>query len=298
MKFQQIILKLAREDEDFVQSYLYDQGIDTLEIIDDMDWAQRYENHEKWVLIDPVEKIDPTLEIRFYLSEKDHDQLDAILETLKDKKIEFHLGAVVDDQAEVQSWKDFFKIMKIGRFVVVPAWEHYEGEGDVIVLEPGMAFGTGDHETTRACLALLSGLDLCGKNVLDIGTGSGILAIAAHKAGAKEVDGTDIDPLAVKQAVLNAEKNHFKNFEVYLGDFATHLSGPYDIVLMNLLSGIIIKNLHRLKPLLSERAHVILSGILVEERSKIESALKRNGFMICETVIDGQWISFLVESEK
>ena len=133
------------------------------------------------------------------------------------------------------AWKKYYHAMDIGsRLAIVPGWESYDTDRIRITMDPGLAFGTGTHETTALCLELLDSLVQGGERVLDVGTGSGILAIAALKLGAREADGVDIDPMCVRTAGENAERNGVDGrFRVLVGDLSDKAEGVYDIITAN-----------------------------------------------------------------
>ena len=140
------------------------------------------------------------------------------------------------------AWKKYYHAMDIGsRLAIVPGWESYDTDRIRITMDPGLAFGTGTHETTALCLELLDSLVQGGERVLDVGTGSGILAIAALKLGAREADGVDIDPMCVRTAGENAERNGVDGrFRVLVGDLSDKAEGVYDIITANIVAAAIL----------------------------------------------------------
>ena len=140
------------------------------------------------------------------------------------------------------AWKKYYHAMDIGsRLAIVPGWESYDTDRIRITMDPGLAFGTGTHETTALCLELLDSLVQGGERVLDVGTGSGILAIAALKLGAREADGVDIDPMCVRTAGENAERNGVDGrFRVLVGDLSDKAEGVYDIITANIVAEAIL----------------------------------------------------------
>ena len=176
---------------------------------------------------------------------------------------------VLEEEDWQNGWKQYYKPLRIGsRVLIKPSWEEVEAkENEVIVeLDPGMAFGTGTHETTHMCVLLLEKYLSPDKTVLDIGTGSGILAITCGKLGAKSVQGTDIDPLAVKIARENVELNGLSDkIQVAEGDLVDAVSGTYDIVVANIIADIIKVLAPQVPPFMKEDGIFIASGIIKDK---------------------------------
>jgi len=203
------------------------------------------------------------------------------------------IGAVPDEDWS-ETWKQFFKPRRVGkRFVICPTWEEYEiREGDLeILLDPGQAFGTGDHPTTRLCLQLMEQIDVAGAKVADVGCGSGILSIGALLLGAKEVDAVDIDPLSVEVALENAKINRVE-YRCSVGDgFGSLPSREYDIVVSNIISAVLI----RLAP--EAAAHVkkggcwVVSGIIKQNWPDVLEAAEKAGFTLSTKAEEDEWVA-------
>ena len=207
------------------------------------------------------------------------------------------LGICEDDWAE--SWKQYYKPVKIGRVTVVPAWEKYTAaEGETIIrMDPGMAFGTGTHETTRLVIRLLDKVILGGERVLDVGTGSGILSICASKLGALSCNAYDIDPTAVKIARENAIADGCTNITVGVSDLLRDVDlsgGKYDLCVANIVADIIIRMLPDIPKYLNTGAPLILSGIIAERSSDVRRAVERMGFSVEEEIYENDWVGMLV----
>jgi ribosomal protein L11 methyltransferase len=187
--------------------------------------------------------------------------------------------------------KHFTTFRAAGRCVIKPSWEKYQPEKDDIVLQidPGMAFGTGDHESTRMCLELLQKYITPGASVLDVGTGSGILGIAAMKLGASKVLALDYDPVCVKVTAENAEANGVA-IEVRQSDLLKNADGgPYDIVLANIVADILIRLNRDVASFMADKEIYILGGIIDERLSDVTSSLILNGFDILDTLSMADW---------
>ena len=204
---------------------------------------------------------------------------------------------VVVDEDWAEAWKEHFQVERYGeRVVVVPSWRTYDPQpGDVtFTLDPGMAFGTGQHETTRMCLEALERVVTPGSRVLDVGTGSGILAIAAAKLGAGTVIALDVDPICVDVARRNAEINQAK-IQVELGSLGADLPQALkrhlrcDVVVANIIAGAIVELAPDLAEALDAAGTLIASGIIAERENLVAAALGRAGLRVVSSRAMGEW---------
>lgn len=203
----------------------------------------------------------------------------------------------VVDQDWLAEWKKHWKPTVTGRFIVAPPWQEVEPDGRIVIrIEPKMAFGTGTHETTRLCLRAIELLYRPGMSFLDVGTGTGILAIAAGKLseGAADVEGCDTDPEAVSAAVENAELNGCPEIGFRTGSIGPDLR-EFDFVCANLTTDVILTIL----PLLLEKSRktLVMSGILAEKCSSVTDELERLAVADPEVKTDGEWVSVTVRKK-
>ena len=193
------------------------------------------------------------------------------------------------------AWKAYFKPIRVGEhFLIKPTWEPVNPlEGDIILeLDPGMAFGTGTHATTTLCLRALEGVVKPGQRVFDLGTGSGILAIAAAKLGAK-VDAVDLDSVAIRVAQENVDLNRVNDrVQVVRGDLGTVLTGQADVVIANIIADVILILLPDLKRILHPDGEFLASGIIENRAEDVAEGLMEAGFEIVERLEDSGWILF------
>ena len=207
-------------------------------------------------------------------------------------------GVNEDDWAN--SWKAYYKPIKIGeKIVIVPAWEKYEAkEGEMVVrMDPGMAFGTGSHETTRLVIGLLEKYINGGERVLDVGTGSGILAICASKLGAEKCRAYDIDPVAVKVARENIKDSGLTNISCDQSDLLRQVDtaeGGYDVICANIVADIIIRMTPDVAKYMNDGAVILASGIIVERSEDVINCFEQNGFKIVDRAEENGWCALVV----
>ena len=230
------------------------------------------------------------------------DAVAFIKERARDVELEIKLEINgVNEEDWATAWKAYYKPVHIGeKMVIVPMWESYdEKPGEVIVrMDPGMAFGTGTHETTRLVVTLLEKYTSKGCRVLDVGTGSGILAICAAKLGAGECKAYDIDPVAVRVAKENVKDNGCDNIECDTSDLlhGVDLSGgQYDLVCANIVADIIIRMTPDIGRYMKDDAILIASGIITERADEVVDAVVAHGLRIKERLTDNGWCALVIE---
>ena len=195
----------------------------------------------------------------------------------------------LEDKDWEREWMDNFHPMQFGeRLWICPSWRDVPDPDAVnVMLDPGLAFGTGTHPTTALCLTWLDGIDMTGKTVVDFGCGSGILALAALKLGAKKVIGIDIDPQALQATEENARRNGVEDrLSVYLPEDQPTLEA--DVVVANILSGPLLALQDVISGFCKTEGLLVLSGILAEQVTSIETAYARD-FVLEQSAIDGEW---------
>ena len=210
---------------------------------------------------------------------------------------------VVHEADWAEAWKAHFPVLRVGRRLVIkPTWRrHRAGPGDVVLaLDPGMAFGTGLHPTTRLCLAGVERLAdrgaLSGARVLDVGCGSGILAIAAARLGAVEVIGLDTDTIAVEASGANARRNRVAGrVDARQGSIPSR-EEPFDVVLANLIASLLIELASRLRDELTPGGALLASGIFVDRESDVRAAFAAAGLDVTSRAADGEWV--LLEAHR
>lgn len=220
---------------------------------------------------------------------------------LADLKIDFSKElSGMEEENWADSWKKYFKPIPLGRVTIVPAWEDYKEKNDEVVIriDPGMAFGTGTHETTRLVMKIMQDEIKGGEKVLDVGCGSGILSICASKLGAKEINAYDIDPVAVKVTKENAITSNCSNITAGVSDLLRGVekkSGGYDICVANIVADIIIRMLPDIGSYLTRTAPIILSGIVSERADDIKNAAKELGYDVVREERENDWVALMIQ---
>ena len=239
--------------------------------------------------------------VKAYFAEEDN--IEEILGYVNEKLVELKEMGIDLGEAKVEhekmyeedwanTWKQYYKPSKVGEKIVVkPIWEEYEEkEGELVVnLDPGMAFGTGTHETTRMCIQALEKYVKEESTVFDVGCGSGILAIAAAKLGAKLAVGVDLDPVAVESSIENVGYNHLNNIEILHGNLVEVIDGKADIVVANILAEIICILTDDVKRVMKDGGVFITSGIIHDRVDMVCEKLEATGFEVIEKNRDGEW---------
>jgi ribosomal protein L11 methyltransferase len=198
-----------------------------------------------------------------------------------------------DDAAWATAWRDGYEPIRIGRLTIVPSWLDVPAGADLVIrLDPGMAFGTGLHPTTRACLGLLQTVEPMPTPVLDVGCGSGILGVAALQLGVGRVVGYDTDVLAVEATRQNAAANGVaERFEIHHGTLPEGPAETFPLVLANLVAAVLIDLAPRLAAHTRPGGSLIASGIIDSRSDEVESALARSGLESREWISEGDWVT-------
>ena len=229
-----------------------------------------------------LDKPRDVVKVHMYLApdENPAEVLPLFKERLEASGIPYELATNGVEQEDWQNaWKKYYHAMDIGkRLAIVPGWEQYDTDRTAITMDPGMAFGTGTHETTALCLEVLDERVRGGERVLDIGTGSGILAIAALKLGAAAAEGVDIDPMCVRTAGENAARNGVEDrLTVLVGDLSDKASGVYDLITANIVAAAILSLAPHVPALLAPGAVFIASGIIDTRKEEVLAGLRAAG---------------------
>lgn len=254
------------------------------------DWSLFTEVFDEHGIEETLQVDDPP-SLSGYMAEVEgaHERVDKLASALTDHGVTSVETKVIPDQDWIENWKQFFTQRRVGRFIICPSWEKCEVEADDIVLDldPGQAFGTGDHPTTRLCLELLLREEVMGKVVQDVGCGSGILSIAACKLGAKSVVGIDIDAQSVQITKDNAQANGVE-LEAYLPEDWIK-PGAADIIFSNIISATLIGIAWQIHGRLNKGGKWIVSGIINSNWPMVLEAATALGFELETKLEEGEW---------
>ena len=309
MDWMEYTVLTTTEGSELVSQVLLDAGSKGTMIEDKNDVAANQRPEGRWDIIDEAiaERIGDDVKVTGYfeVDEKLADRVAFIegeLRRLRGMDLGMDLGkleTVRHDLAEqdwTESWKAAFRPFRLGAHMVVrPSWEKVElGPGDHdIEIDPGMAFGTGTHETTGMCVELVEKYVKPGNSVIDIGTGTGILAIAAAHMGAGRVIATDLDAVAVRVAGENAAINGFSDvIEMRCGDLLDVVHETGDVVVANIIADVIIMLAGPVRQVIEKNGLFICSGIAIDRREDVRRALEQNGFTLLDDPVQGEWAAF------
>lgn len=318
MKYIELRIEVNKKHLDLLQSELSDAGFAQLMVDDPDDVVDILENKEKYkydyideTLSDDLER-RPVITLYFTDDEDGMYQLadarDCIMTTIRfledqgnhEASYDFAVSEkITDDNDWLYKWQEYFKPTKVSEHIVVkPTWEEYEAssEDKVIEIDPGMAFGTGTHETTSMCLKALEKYLKPEQKVLDVGCGSGILAIGAALLGCNDALGVEIDTDAVEIAKSNVELNQLSNkVVVQYGDLTKGIDYKADIVVANLMADLVIMLTPDVAKHLNKGGYYISSGILNEKEAAVSEAIISAGFTIEEVLHDGEWCCIIAK---
>lgn len=311
MKWVEVVVKTIPENEEVVSEILYQAGAVGLAIEDPRDFIDLY-NENGWDFIDDSLmdfEDDGSISLKAYFAE--NNDIKRIISFINKKiviipqeKFGKSLGEVilnsVDDENFAENWKKYYKPLRIGeRIVIKPTWEDFEGEKEDIIIEldPGMAFGTGIHETTSMCIEALETFLKPGDYVYDIGCGSGILSIVAAKLGAVKVTGIDIDTVCVNVSKENIRLNNVDDkVEVYQGNLFDALNDKVDLIVSNIIAEVIAGMIKDINNYLKDDGLFIASGIILNKLGLVENALKENGYTIIEIKKLTEWACIVAKN--
>lgn len=293
-------IKCPKGYDEIISSILYDLGIENLQIDDYQDVLDFKKNQPYWVVIDDEEFTphDNVIIKAFYEDDKvNYDEIEAQIKEFSINNnidIQISKNKEIEDMDWANEWKKYYEPFYIGNILIKPSWiDIDESDHKVVEINPGMAFGTGLHETTNLCIEQLQELNLIDKIVLDIGCGSGILSVVSSKLGAKEVFATDIDPLAIKATLENANLNKISNINAVKGSLLDNVDKKYDVVVANILLNVLDILIPDLPKALKKDGVFICSGLINSQKDNIVNTLEKNNLEIVEVSEKGEWISII-----
>ena len=314
MKWTEVLIKVDPQAVEAVTDILYGLGAQGVAIDEPVDVQKLREDELYWDYIDEklLENDTEETKIMAYFSEEETNLPEKIA-VIKEKirnLTEFGLsigsGTVelsnVNQEDWESAWKQYFKPVHVtDRIVVKPEWEEYSPqEGEIVIeIDPGMAFGTGTHETASMCINQIEKNLKAGDRVIDIGSGSGILSMAAVLLGAEKATGVDLDPVAVRVALENVELNNLQDkIEILHGNLTDVIREKADIVVANIMADIILILLEDVREFIKDDGLFISSGIIQEKRAAVEARLLEKNFSIVEVETKGEWCAITAQKKS
>ncbi|MGL4361912.1 MAG: 50S ribosomal protein L11 methyltransferase [Cellulosilyticaceae bacterium] len=312
MDYIQVSIETTREAVEALSYFLIEEQAGGVEIEDPQDvWNQDkkeviYDLIDESLLQEDMDKVF----VKAYFSTEINlaKKLEAIEMHLQGIKNYLNIGSgkitLVDMPEEMwaNEWKKYYKPVALGeRIVIKPSWENYDVKENELIIEmdPGMAFGTGTHETTAMCAGLVEKYIKPDDNVIDIGTGSGILGIIAAKMGAKDVLGVDIDLVAVKVAKENVKLNNVDQvMDVKAGNLIDVVETRATIVVSNIIADVIIMLAEQVDKVIAEDGIWIASGIINSRKLEVLEALKKNGWIVIEECEQKEWVALVCKRDE
>lgn len=308
MQWAEVSVDTSHEAMDLVSEILQELGAAGV-VIEDPALLNEYIRSGLWDYTDLKESEETeVVRVKAYwaLDEELEGKLQrfaARLDDLTAHGIDKGAGAVswkaVADEDWAETWKEFFHTEKIGaRTVIKPTWEEYEAKaGEIVVeLDPGAAFGTGQHATTSLCIRALEDLVRPGMTVFDVGTGSGVLAIVAAKLGAKRVEAVDFDPVAVRVARENVRQNGAEDVvRTERSDLLKSVAGKADLIIANIIADIIVRLFGEVKGSLAAGGTMLLSGIIEDRLPDVVEAAAQHGFAVEKIEQEKGWAAVIVK---
>ncbi len=329
MKWVKFRIKTVTEAEDIIISTLYDIGLEGAQIEDRVPLSA-WEKEQMFVDIMPQEPDDDGIAyLSFFVEEKEDGSLllqeqettkEEILASVEKELAELRdfmdigEGSVTVDETEdidwINNWKQYFHQFYIDDILVIPSWEDVKVEDEdrmILHIDPGTAFGTGMHETTQLCIRQLKKYVNSETRLLDVGTGSGILAILSLMFGAKHAVGTDLDPCAVEAVAENCASNGIDpaDFEMMIGNIITDRAvqdkvgyGCYDIVVANILADVLVPLTPVIVNQLKDGGIYITSGIIDDKEETVTEAVKAAGLTVLDVTYQGEWVSVTAQKNR
>ena len=317
MKWNRFTIKTKTEAEDVIISALADVGVEGVEIQDKQPLTET-DKEQMFVDIMPEGPADDGIAyLNFYLEEDTEtapvlERVRAVLEEVRGY-MDIGEGTITESQTEdkdwINNWKEYFHQFYVDDILIVPSWEEVKEEDKdkmILHIDPGTAFGTGMHETTQLVIRQLKRFVTKDTQMLDVGTGSGILGIVALKLGAAHVVGTDLDPCAIPAVADNKEANDIKDetFDMLIGNIIDDKEvqdtvgyEKYDIVTANILADVLVPLTPVIVNQMKKGAYYITSGILDVKEEVVVKAVKDAGLQLVEVTHQGEWVSVTARKE-
>ncbi|MDF2607425.1 MAG: ribosomal protein methyltransferase [Bacillales bacterium] len=311
MKWSELSIHTTQEAVEPITNILHEAGASGVVIEDPFDLFKERENvYGEIYQLNPDDYPTEGVIVKAYLPVNSFigetvDQIKEAINNLILFEIDLGLNEIslseVNEEEWATAWKKYYHPVRISdQFTVVPTWEEYEIKSPnekIIELDPGMAFGTGTHPTTVLCIRAIEKVVKSGDEVVDVGTGSGVLSIAAAKLDAKKVFAYDLDEVAVHSAILNIKINKVFNLvEVSQSNLLSSYTGKADVIVANLLAEIVIRLSPDAKTKIKPNGKFIVSGIIQTKKADVINQLEKDGFVIEEVMEMEDWVAIIAHS--
>ena len=308
MKWSEIAIHTTNEAVEPISNILYEAGASGVVIEDREDlFKEREDRFGEIYQLNPDDYPESGVVMKAYLPGTSFlaETVEGIKEAINNLityDIDLGLNAVtiseVNEEEWATAWKKYYHPVKISeRFTIVPTWEEYEPVSSdelIIELDPGMAFGTGTHPTTVLCIQALEKMVKKGDKIVDVGTGSGVLSIAAALLGASHIEALDLDEVAVRSAIENVELNKVQDIvNVSQNNLLDGINEQQDLVVANILAEVIMSFTDDVATALKPGGVFISSGIISQKKDDVKDALIKSGFEIMETMLMEDWVAFI-----
>lgn len=302
MKYSQITVTTTSQASELVAYFLEQVCLEGVNIVDKSDLAVG-----NWDYIDDTveSSYDNNVYVIAYANIEDTQSVLLFLRDSFATLDENFCGSLdincceVEEFDWVSSWQSNFRPIDFGAIVVCPQWIQCHADKPILLLDNGASFGTGQHETTSMCIKLIAQQDVVGKSILDVGCGSGILALSALLLGGDNATLVDIDPMCVETSLSNAQLNSFADrCDIICGNLCDKVCGKFDIVLANLTADILYMLSKDICNTLHSGSKLILSGILSDRVDKVIECYQSIGLKVLDKLTDGQWCALLLEQDR
>ena len=303
MILKELTIESTHEASELVADLLWDISEQGVNIYDKQDLMDLIQTQGFWDYVDAEAfNLDDKVYIKAYFKA---DEIDEKVEEVKARLAELKLRSLyplgtlemtindVDDKAWFENWKKTYKPIECKKIMIVPKWINEEFKDKIVIkMDPGMAFGSGEHESTKMCLEFLQEIKVEGKSVVDVGCGSGILALSAKAIGAKDIEAYDIDDIAVSAAKINAKENGFEDIKIENSNLLEKSNKTFDVVLANITSEVLKMLAKSLRKYVNKDGIVIISGILESLEHEVLKAFTDLDFEVMDRKHKGEWVAF------
>ena len=303
MILKELTIESTHEASELVADLLWDISEQGVNIYDKQDLMDLIQTQGFWDYVDAEAfNLDDKVYIKAYFKA---DEIDEKVEEVKARLAELKLRSLyplgtlemtindVDDKAWFENWKKTYKPIECKKIMIVPKWINEEFKDKIVIkMDPGMAFGSGEHESTKMCLEFLQEIKVEGKSVVDVGCGSGILALSAKALGAKDIEAYDIDDIAVSAAKINAKENGFEDIKIEYSNLLEKSNKTFDVVLANITSEVLKMLAKSLRKYVNIDGIVIISGILESLEHEVLKAFTDLDFEVMDRKHKGEWVAF------